>query len=333
MLNFALFGAGRIGRMHADNLAANANAQLSYIYDVNKTVADEVAAQHKAIVANDVDTILNDDGVNAVLIASSTDTHVELITASAKAGKAILCEKPIDLDSSRVERCWQEIKDCDVPIQIGFNRRYDPSHKAVADAVAAGELGQLEQIIISSRDPAPPPAEYLKVSGGLFRDMMIHDFDLARFVLAGEEPVEVFAMASNKVDPMIGELGDIDTAMVTLATASGTLCHINNSRRAVYGYDQRLEAFGEKGMVCSDNQRPTTVTRYGVDATGVLDPLLNFFIERYWQAYHAELNDFIEAVEQGRQPAVTFEDGRRALLLADAAYQSLASGQKVKVSF
>lgn len=332
MLNFALLGAGRIGRMHADNLAANPNAGLSWVYDVHEPSAKEVAGKHSAKVAASVDDALNDVSVDAVLIASSTDTHIELMTAAAKASKAILCEKPIDLDTERVNRCWQEIKDCDVAIQIGFNRRYDPTHRAVYDAVRAGEVGQLEQVIISSRDPSPPPADYIKVSGGLMRDMMIHDFDLARFVL-GEEPTEVFAMASVMVDKAIGELGDIDTAMVTLETVSGALCHINNSRRAVYGYDQRLEAFGELGMVRSNNQRATTVTRHTATETGVHDPLLNFFIERYTEAYHAEINDFIDAVKTGRTPAVTFEDGRRALMLADAAYESLSSGRKVSVSF
>ena len=195
---------------------------------------------------------------------------------------------------------------------------------------AVGEIGELEQIIITSRDPAPPSAEYSKASGGLFRDMMIHDFDLARFIL-DEEPVEVSAMASVLVDPAIGELGDIDSSMVTLRTASGKLCHINNSRRAVYGYDQRVEAFGAKGMVLSDNLTRTNVVRYTAESTQTREPLLNFFIERYETAYHAEIDDFIDAVQTGREPAVGFEDGRRALMLADAAYESLRSGVKVSV--
>lgn len=328
MVNFALLGAGRIGRMHADLIAANPAATLRYVYDINATAATEVASKHQATSVTDVAEALADSALDAVLIASSTDTHVDLIIRAAKAGKAILCEKPIDLDINRVNRCWDEIKHCNVPIQLGFNRRYDPSHRAVAEAVRNGEVGQLEMVIISSRDPAPPPADYIKVSGGLLRDMMIHDFDLARFVL-GEEPVEVFAMASNKVDPMIGQLGDIDTAMVTLTTASGILCHINNSRRAVYGYDQRLEAFGSLGMVRSNNQRATTLTRHTAEHSGSRDPLLHFFIERYQQAYQAEINDFIAAIAEQRTPTVSFEDGRRALLLADAAYESLRTGRKV----
>ena len=331
MLGFALFGAGRIGRMHAENLALNPDARLVTVYDVHGPSAEDVAAKHGATVAPDVTAALDNDDVQAVLIASSTDTHVDLITASAKAGKAILCEKPIDLDSNRVAQCWDEIRGLDVPIQIGFNRRYDPSHRAVAEAVAAGEIGTVEQIIITSRDPGPPPPEYLEVSGGLYRDMMIHDFDLARFVL-GEEPVEVFATGGALFDKNAERLGDVDTAMVIMRTASGALCHINCSRRAVFGYDQRLEAFGSKGMVRSRNRRPTTVERYTATETGTRDPLLNFFIERYDEAYHAELADFIACVKDGRTPSVTFDDGRRALLLADAANESRASGRVIPVN-
>ncbi len=328
MLNFTLFGAGRIGRLHAANLAASAKALLACVYDVDETAARQVAEQHGARFAADVDAALASD-IDAVLIASSTDTHVDLITAAARAGKAVFCEKPIDLDITQVNRCWEAIADCGVPVQIGFNRRYDPHHRALHDAVQAGEIGSVEMMIISSRDPAPPPADYLKVSGGLFRDMMIHDFDMARFVL-GEEPIAVSAMASCLVDSGIGALGDVDTAMVTLSTATGVLCHINNSRRAVYGYDQRVEAFGRNGMLCSDNLRPTSLIRYGKTST-TRDPLLHFFLERYQQSYRAELDDFIDAVEQGRNTSVTFEDGRRALLLANAAEQSLRTGTAISL--
>ena len=332
MLSFALFGAGRIGQLHAANIAANPRSHLSYVYDVDQSLAAEVAHANGAAVSGDVESMLADGNVDAVLIASSTDTHVDLIAQSALAGKAILCEKPIDLDIDRVDRCWAQIKDCSVPIQIGFNRRFDPSHRGVIDAVHNGEIGRLEQVIITSRDPAPPPADYLKRSGGLFRDMMIHDFDLARCIL-GAEPVEISAMATVMVDQAIGQLGDVDTAMVTLMTAGGVLCHINNSRRAVYGYDQRVEAFGAKGMVQSENLRPNSVRRYGATTTGSRDPLLHFFIERYQQAYVAELDAFIDTVNGAGQSPVSFEDGRRALLLADAAYRSLRSGARVKLKW
>ncbi len=331
MATFALLGAGRIGRMHADNLAANPRARLAFVYDVDDAAARETAGKHGVEVAASVEAAL-DGSVDAVLIASATNTHVELITAAARAGKAVFCEKPIDLGIERVNQCLEDIAGCDVPIQIGFNRRYDPSHLALREAVRAGEIGNIEQVIISSRDPEPPPAAYLEVCGGLYRDMMIHDFDLARFVL-GEEPVLVSAIGSVLFDQNAGNLGDVDSAMVLMQTASGKLCHINCSRRAVYGYDQRLEVHGEKGMLLSNNHRPTSLERFGETATASRAPLYYFFIERYAQAYVDELNDFIDAVEQSREPSVTFEDGRRALILADAAVESRQSGRAVEVVF
>jgi myo-inositol 2-dehydrogenase/D-chiro-inositol 1-dehydrogenase len=332
MLRFALFGAGRIGRLHADNVSANPNARLVCVYDVNENAAAEVARKHGAKVAPTVEAALADPEVDAVLIASSTNTHVDLITRSAKAGKAVLCEKPIDLDIGQVDRCRQEIASCNVPVQIGFNRRYDPSHHAVFDAVQNGDIGHIEQLVITSRDPAPPPVAYIAVSGGLFRDMMIHDFDLARFIL-GEEVVEVTASGSALVDPAIAEAGDVDSAMVVMKTASGKLCHINNSRRASYGYDQRVEAFGSLGMVISNNRTATTLERHSATTTGAREPLLNFFIDRYGDAYRNQINDFIDAVANGRQPSPNFDDGRRALVLADAALESLKSGRTVKVEY
>jgi myo-inositol 2-dehydrogenase/D-chiro-inositol 1-dehydrogenase len=332
MLRFALFGAGRIGRLHADNVSANPNAKLVCVYDVNEAAATEVARKHGAKVAPTVEAALADPEVDAVLIASSTNTHVDLITRSAKAGKAVLCEKPIDLDLAVVDRCREEIAGCNVPVQIGFNRRYDPSHRGVFSAVKNGEIGKLEQLVITSRDPSPPPASYVAVSGGLFRDMMIHDFDLARFIL-GEEVVEVTASGSVLVDPEIGAAGDVDSAMVVMKTASGKLCHINNSRRASYGYDQRVEAFGSEGMVISNNRTATTVERFSATATAVREPLLNFFIDRYGDAYRNQINDFIDAVANGRQPSPGFDDGRRALVLADAALESLKTGRTVQVKY
>jgi myo-inositol 2-dehydrogenase/D-chiro-inositol 1-dehydrogenase len=330
MLRFALFGAGRIGAMHAANIAANPRAALHCVYDVHAPTATKVAQAHGARVAPEVAAALAE--VDAVLIASSTDTHVDLITAAARAGKPILCEKPIDLDIRRVERCRQEIAGLNVPVQIGFNRRYDPSVRALAEAVWAGEIGALELLIITSRDPALASMEYMRVSGGIFRDMTIHDFDLARFVL-GEEPAEVYATGSVKVEPALAEIHDVDTAMVVLKAASGTLVHINNSRRAVYGYDQRVEAFGSKGMLQSDNRRATTLRRYDAGRTDAQDPLLHFFIQRYAEAYVHELNDFIDVVERGRKPTVDFEDGRRALIIADAAWESVHSGRAVAANY
>ena len=328
MVNFALLGAGRIGAMHAANLAARSDARLVRVYDPVRAAAAAVAGRHGAA-AVDVDSALAAD-IDAVLIASSTDTHVALITAAAGAGKAVLCEKPIDLSLERVEQCWQAVRDAGVPIQIGFNRRYDPTHRRVRDLAAGGAVGAIHQVIISSRDPEPPPPAYLRVSGGLFRDMMIHDFDLARFVL-GEEPASITAIGSALVEPAIGDLGDVDTAMVMMTTASGVQCHINCSRQAAYGYDQRLEVHGSLGMACSGNRREDEARLFTAAGAGSPAPLQHFFIERYAAAYQAELGDFIDAVATGREPSVTFADGRRALELAEAALRSLESGNTVTV--
>jgi myo-inositol 2-dehydrogenase/D-chiro-inositol 1-dehydrogenase len=333
MVKFALFGAGRIGVLHAANIAAShPRATLAYVYDTNADAAARVATRHAARIASSVEAALTDPAVDAVLIASSTDTHVDLITASARAGKAILCEKPIDLDIERVERCRIDIAGSAVPLQIAFNRRHDRSHRAVRDAVRAGEIGALELLVITSRDPGLPPVPYLKVSGGIFRDMTIHDFDMARFIL-GDDPVEeLHAFGSVMVEPQLRELGDVDTAMVIMKAASGALVHINNSRRASYGYDQRLEAFGAKGMVQSENLRASSLTRSDARATAAKEPLLNFFMERYAAAYLDELNHFIDVVDGKSQPSANFEDGRRALILANAAWESLRSGRAVKIA-
>jgi myo-inositol 2-dehydrogenase/D-chiro-inositol 1-dehydrogenase len=334
MINFALFGAGRIGALHAANIAANRpRANLLSVFDTNAAIAASTAALYGARVATSVAAELADPAVDAVLIASPTPTHVELITAAARAGKAIFCEKPIDLDIDRVDRCREEIAAAGVPIQIAFNRRYDPSHRALCEAVRRGEIGALELLVITSRDPGLPALAYLASSGGIFRDMAIHDFDLARFIL-GDDPVEeVSAAGSVMVDPALRELEDVDTAMVIMRAASGALVHINNSRRAVYGYDQRVEAFGARGMVQSDNLRATTLARYSARSTDAREPLLDFFIERYRQAYLDELNDFIEVVAQKRPPSVGFEDGRCALLLANAALESMLTGRSVRVRY
>ncbi len=330
MLNFGLFGAGRIGRMHARNLAANPRVRLVSIYDVAAAAASAAAAESGASAVDSAQAILGDSSIDAVLIASATDTHCDLIEQSVRAGKAVLCEKPIHLDLNRVNACREAIAGSGVPIQIGFNRRFDAGHLALQRAVRCGEIGTLEKLILTSRDPAPPGLDYITVSGGLFRDMMIHDFDLARFILGGEF-VEVAAMGSVLVDARIGAAGDVDTAMVAMKAASGALCHINCSRRCAYGYDQRVEAFGAKGMLVSANPTPTHVERWSGSTTAARPPLHHFFIERYAGAYAAEVNAFVEAVEQGRQPSPTFEDGRRALILAEAAGESARTGRVVSV--
>jgi len=329
LIRFALFGCGRIGRVHADSIDVHSRAELAWVYDPVESAALEVAERYSAATAPTVDAALDDPGVDAVVIASATPTHVDLLTRSVRAGKAVLCEKPIDLDLARVDRCWTEIAALNPTVLVGFNRRFDPSFREVRDRIAAGEIGGLEQLTIVSRDPAPAPREYLATSGGLFRDMTIHDFDLARFFLG--EVVEVYATGANVVVDYIAELGDIDSAVVVLRGADGTLCHITNSRHSAFGYDQRLEAFGSDGMLSVGNQHPSSVRLSNANQTEAAREYLNFFLDRYTPAYRAELDHLISAVEQDGQPSPGFADGREALALADAALESLRAGQMVRL--
>jgi myo-inositol 2-dehydrogenase/D-chiro-inositol 1-dehydrogenase len=327
MLKFAQFGAGRIGAIHASNLAS-AGAQLLYVVDVNAMAAAKLAATHGARVT-DAATAFADRNVDAVIIASSTDTHADLAIAAAKARKAIFCEKPIDLSLRRVDACLKVVEQARVPMFVAFNRRFDPSFRALRERMAKGDIGKVEQVVITSRDPGLPPIAYLKVSGGQFRDMTIPDFDMARWLL-GEEPVEVFAYGSCLVDPAVGKIGDTDSVMVLLRTASGRLCHINNSRRASYGYDQRIEVHGSKGRLIAGNHKPTTVELADASAVSEDKPLY-FFLERYAEAYRAELTAFVDAVRDGKPMPVTARDGRQAIVLAEAAVKSLRTGRPVKV--
>jgi myo-inositol 2-dehydrogenase/D-chiro-inositol 1-dehydrogenase len=329
MLRFAQFGAGRIGSIHAANLAAMHETQLLYVVDVNADAARALAVKHGAQVTR-VDAALADPNVDAVIIASSTDTHADLAIAAARAGKAIFCEKPIDLSLKRVDACLAAVAKAKVPMFVGFNRRFDPSFAALHARIGKGDIGNVEQVIISSRDPGLPPISYLKVSGGQFRDMTIHDFDMARWLL-GEEPVELFAYGSCLVDPAVAKVGDTDSAMVVMKTASGKLCHINNSRRASYGYDQRLEVHGSKGRLIAGNRTATTVEL--ADAAAVTqDKPLFFFLERYADAYRAELAAFVDAVVNRKPLPVTAHDGRQAIVLAEAAVKSLKTGRPVKLA-
>ncbi|MDT7953213.1 MAG: inositol 2-dehydrogenase, partial [Acetobacteraceae bacterium] len=304
MIGFGVLGCGRIGRVHASNIAKHGRARLAACYDPAADSAAAVAAEHGSRTVATVEDMLADPDVNAVLIASSTDTHVDLITRAAQAGKAVFCEKPVDLNLTRVDACWAAIGHLEPRVMIGFNRRFDPSFHALRDRLLAGEIGTVEQVVITSRDPSPPPARYVAVSGGLFRDMTIHDFDMARY-LAGEI-VEVQAMGANLIDPAIGEAGDIDAAMVVMRAASGALVHINNSRRCAYGYDQRIEAFGERGMLQAHNRHLSTVESWTGSRTRAQDAVQEFFIARYAEAYVAELDHFVACVETGAAPLAGF---------------------------
>jgi len=325
MLSIAVIGAGRIGNIHARNIAAHGRADLAGVVDVDAAAATRLAGEcgTRAISLEEA------FAADAVLIGSPTPTHADYIERAAAGGRAIFCEKPIDLALDRVRACLAAVRRSGVVLMVGFNRRFDPHFGALKRRIDAGEIGALELLTIISRDPAPPPPAYVATSGGLFRDMMIHDLDMARFLL-GEEPVEVHAAASCLVDASIGTAGDVDTAVVTLRTQSGKLCQISNSRRASYGYDQRIEAHGSKGLLRAGNVTQTTV-ELATDAGFTTDPVLPFFLERYAAAYRAELDTFIAAVESGQLPEPDGDDGLKALLLADAATQSAKTGQVVRL--
>jgi myo-inositol 2-dehydrogenase / D-chiro-inositol 1-dehydrogenase len=327
-LGFALFGAGRIGRMHASHLSRHPDICFVSVFDVNQAAAQETAQRYNIHHAQCIEDVFSDTRVHAVLIASSTPTHIDLITRAAQAGKAVLCEKPIDLNIGRVEQCRQAIAAYSVPIQLGFNRRWDPGHRRLIEAIRQGEIGDIEQIVITSRDPCMPPVPFLKDSGGIFLDMMIHDFDLMRYIL-NEEPTEVIAIGSRLIDPEILKIDDIDSAMVLMRTASGKLCHINNARRACYGYDQRIEVLGSLGMLISGNRTATNVEHYHSGATTVREPLLTSFVDRYTEAYRLQLDAFVHTIKNGQPATPSFEDGRQSLILANAALASFKTGRPV----
>ena len=321
----ALFGAGRIGQIHAANVAAHPALALKYVVDPVKAAAEQLAAQHGARVA-DAKAALADPDVAGVVIASSTDTHLDYCLAAAAAGKAIFCEKPIDLDLARARAAAPRL--AGARLLVGFNRRFDPNFRALKAALDAGGIGALETLNITSHDPAPPPIAYVKVSGGLFRDMAIHDFDTARWLL-GEPVTEVFASAACLIDPAIAAAGDVDTAKTLLRTASGKLALISNSRRSGYGYDQRIEAFGSGGMVRAGNVTTSEGARW-TEAGAESPPLQNFFLDRYAEAYRAEMAHFAEVLA-GAEPQLTYADGLAALALAEAAEESARTGRPVRL--
>jgi myo-inositol 2-dehydrogenase/D-chiro-inositol 1-dehydrogenase len=330
-LRVGILGVGRIGRMHAELIAHQVDGlDLAIVHDVNGAAAAEVGGRLGVAHTTDADAVFGSDDVDAVAICSSTDTHVALLIEAARCGKAIFCEKPISLDLGHVDEALAIVREAGVPIQVGFNRRFDPAHKSVRDAVAGGELGDLHLVRITSRDPAPPPIEYIKVSGGIFLDMMIHDFDMARYV-TGSEVVEVYAQGAVRVDPAIGEAGDVDTAAVMLRHADGCITTIDNSRQAVYGYDQRVEAFGSGGVAASDN--PLAHTGVRRTSAGTWEPLLPFFfLDRYIPSYVAQWVAFRDYVDGGGQSPVSADDGRAPLVIGLAAWRSLREHRPVPVA-
>ncbi len=322
-VGIGLLGAGRIGKVHALAVARTPGARLVAVADAMAGAAESLAAEYGAETRT-VAAIEAAGDVDAVLICTPTDTHADLIERFARAGKAVFCEKPIDLSLARVRACLDVVTETGATLMIGFNRRFDPDFRALKAAVEAGRIGSVEMVSITSRDPGPPPIAYIERSGGLFRDMMIHDFDIARWLL--DEAVEtVQAAGSVLVDPAIGAAGDIDSASVILVTASGRQAAISNSRRATYGYDQRIEVLGSKGAVFAENTAEANVAVATADGFA-RPPLLNFFMDRYTAAYAAEIAAFLEAIAGGGPPPTTGEDGLMALALADAAATSLAEG-------
>lgn len=331
-LGVGLIGAGRIGRIHAQNLATRVpGARLAAVADIDLQAARQVAAQFDVPRASqDAQELLADPSIQAVAICSATDTHAQLIMAAARAGKHIFCEKPFDFDLARIDRAVEAVDLAGVRLQIGFNRRFDPSFRKVRELVASGKIGRPHLLRITSRDPQPPPMEYVKVSGGLFLDMTIHDFDMARFLLA-DEVEEVFAAAGVLVDPAIGEAGDLDTALITLRFANGAMGAIDNSRQAVYGYDQRVEVFGSAGMAAAGNETPDRHTY--LDAAGVHGPRpVYFFLERYQESYLAEMQSFVRCIQEGTEPEVNGRDGRIPVEMGLAARKSYEERRPVKLS-
>ncbi len=329
MLNVALLGAGRIAGVHATAISTNPGSRLVAVSDINAEAAARLAAQYGAE-ARSTDTILADTAIDAVLIATSTDTHSDLIERATAAGKAVLCEKPVDLSLARAQACQTTVASTGKPVMIGFNRRFDPNFAALKTALDKGEIGKAELLSITSFDPAPPPVAYIKVSGGLFRDMMIHDFDMANFIM-GAVPVTVSAVGSSIVDPAIGAAGDVDTAVVTLTYADGRIAVIKNSRRAVYGYDQRVELLGSEGLLQAQNMLENTVVKSTTAGVTGAKPTY-FFLERYMPAYAAEWAAFVTAVNGGTALPVTLADGIAALAMAEAATLSAKSGNPVSLA-
>ncbi len=323
MINIGILGCGRIGHVHGATLHMMTNARAVAVADAVPEAATALATTLDACVMA-ADDLINDPGIDAVIIGTPTTTHFDLIHAAAAAGKAIFCEKPVDLSVDRIRTCLDAVARAGVPFMTAFNRRFDPNFAHLQAQIAAQTIGNIELVTILSRDPAPPPIDYIKTSGGIFRDMMIHDLDMARFLL-GEEPVELSANASCLVDPAIGEVGDFDTAVVTLKTATGKLCQISNSRRATYGYDQRIEVYGSMGMLRADNVLETTVEL--ANSAGLRKaPAQPFFLERYAAAYRAEMVHFVAALEKGAPVTPTGADGLKAQALADAADAAARDG-------
>ena len=330
MLKVAVIGTGFIGSVHAKNIARHPGMELVAVSDANVEFAKKIAAVTGAEAVAEIEEIFNNKDIQAVLIATPTNTHVDYLKGAANAGKAIYCEKPIGLDYEEAEQAVRAIRAANVAVMLGFNRRFDPSHAALKEAIDRGDVGKVEIVQLTSRGPKPPPISYVKVSGGQLRDQTVHFFDLLRW-LTSDEPVEVYALGAALVDPAIGEAGDVDTSIVSIRMASGALCQIDSSRRTAYGYDERLEVFGSEGMAESVRQSFRGLSLYKGQQI-VSDGLHPGWFERIEQSYYEAIDAFLKSIEKGTPPSPSLEDGLEAQLIADKATESLKTGQAIRIS-
>ena len=333
MINIALIGLGRIGQMHGENLILHTDYNLKYVFDVDEKLTNKISKKFNSKAINNPRVAFKDENVDAIFIASSTSTHIKLIEEAVKYKKVIFCEKPLDLSIEKINKCKKKIKSLNPKIQLGFNRRYDPGHNSLKKDLKRGVIGNLEKIIITSRDPSPPSVKYLKISGGIFKDMMIHDFDLLRFYLDRDELNSIFSTATNMSDKRFNKINDYELASCILNSKKGVQCIITNSRHCSFGYDQRVELFGNKGMLISGNKNLNETEVYNRSSTAQKKPLQHFFIERYKEAYNLQLNDLSKLIKKNLKPLSTFEDGRRALIVANAALESLKKKRQIKIKF
>ncbi|OUW73244.1 MAG: hypothetical protein CBD64_04390 [Flavobacteriaceae bacterium TMED204] len=324
-INIALFGLGRIGQMHAQNLFDHNEFNLKYIFDIDNRLGKKFSKKYNCISIIKPKIALNDKKVKIIFIATSTKSHLKFIQAAVKEKKIVFCEKPLDLDLKKINICKKKISSFKPQIQMGFNRRYDPSHHSLKQNLNKNKIGKLEKIIITSRDPSPPSLNYIKKSGGIFKDMMIHDFDLARYYAGNDKFEHIFATGNKFSDKKYKKINDLELATVVLKSKKGIQCIITNSRHCSFGYDQRVELFGTKGMMISDNQRDLETTFYSKNHTNNKVSFKEFFIERYAEAFKIQLDDLVKVYRKKIKPRSDFEDGRISLIMAETAKKSIIS--------
>jgi len=332
-INIALLGLGRIGQMHALNLINHPEFNLKYTFDIDKNLNNKLGKKYKSIPINNPNVAFNDKSIKCIFIATSTKTHLNYIDKAVRNKKVVFCEKPLDLSLKKINEYKKKLSKFNPKIQIGFNRRYDAGHNSLKKNLVNGKIGKLEKIIITSRDPAPPSADYLKNSGGIFKDMMIHDFDLARYYVGSDEFKHLFATGEYFKDKKFKKVKDLELATVVMKTRKGVQCVITNSRHCSFGYDQRVELFGSKGMVISENQRDLETTSYFKNSTGSKRSFKNFFIERYSEAFKNQLSDLARFCKKNIKPRANFEDGRMSVILAETANKSLKTKKFELIKF